>query len=406
MKKKNIEKLSKFIVDRTYVIPSEREILICASELRGMRYPPLSVSPSIIHYMNFMLLGAIKTGDLEPRELPILTHPPSKEEVRVFHEVFSVNSTFDIKKPSIGFEIEQAPEFYETRLLWQLLGGHHEYYGAYEVLLPPMHIDGDKNYCVWKNALSDLKHFVSEYYETDDEDSYNACGSHTHVCLPSSPMRSPKLWAKTINTLISLLPIFAPFFSNPYVYVDGKVRRIETGNRYSFRRKVWYWCHIPAYVIADDIINVSQENARKLKPDDMPNSYYAVQLNRYRKSIATIEIRVNEAHPLQAWCATWLMVRYAEIIPRSPLFCNLEDLYKRTITTYSAKINDTLELDVIRGDDKVFTGSMTVNRVEVIKKIYKEVSKHYTMPKKLLEVYKLIIKDVRLPDIDVLKQLM
>lgn len=374
---------------------------------------PKRLDDYTIRYVNFMLLGLARSGDVEPRRM-LLDVEPSQDEINTFNKFFNVESAFSVK--GIGFEIEQPPEAYRLcgASFWRLLGGHHEYYGQYEISIPPLNIDyKGKNLRIFKKVMRNLEYFVSEieeYNPDDDEAKFRGCGSHVHISI-NGTVRS---WAKLMNTLISLTPIFAPFFSwHYYLGKDGIEKKVSNENFFNFREELTHWCKMVDYVTIDDVERIVKESKylRKSKPNENDNSYSIIQINKYRKAIITIELRLNEAPPPLAWLAVYLMVKYSMLIDKSPMIIDIDDLYNEQIFSNTCPprgmpINDELNFHVIRSDKLVFNSAkIKAKRFNIIGKIYEIVKRVYGMPKPLEEILLHVLREGKLPNFRMIREI-
>ena len=260
---------------------------------------------------------------------------------------------------TIGFEFE----FYSPRMAHEeegdsfvarlalALAYHRDYYDTMEVVSPPIGLDKHE-YLPLLNEIEEAIDVVfrgvrvSDYYDPVKYGQPNSCGTHMHVRVNVEAGERYKMMARMHNWLVVLTPLIAPLITMGRVLdVPSKEVYEVPGTEYGFRSRAFHYGVKPMMISAREVrlFENSSGYSRGYEPVDGANEWYAVELNRYRKSTTTIEVRLTETH----WLAGYAMAEMAWELSRKtpPPYIDLDRLY-RSLETVRIEYNPRHVIEV------------------------------------------------------------
>jgi len=218
--------------------------------------------------MSSLLNYFVVTKDMAPNVI-------REEEIPIEALVRYEWSKRELRLPNISHEVEMPYDSSYVDKLLEVTRVRDEHNGC-EVSLPVTSIYSPPPMLVyWYMEKIGVE---VPYVDYDDEDY----GNHVHLVTYAEGM------VKLYNTILELLPWFAPFFA---------------GYRRGFRYSIEEWA--------------SPEARRLSSMYRVERAYWAVTPNR-RHMTPHVEIRMADSHPIESWAGAVLLTEYASIIPLSP----------------------------------------------------------------------------------------
>lgn len=204
-------------------------------------------------------------------------------------------------------------------MLMRRLHFHNDYGVIYEISLPPFSIPPRKTDLLIAYYAEELTGIigarVSHCIGYDDERS---ASQHFHVRSVNF-----QLLARMANWMISMIPIVKFIGTMPYHirhYYHGRVEyrylRKERTDSTMFRPMVTHYSKKPYYISAATIQELENADVSTRGYDPEPgNFFYAIELNKYRKNIVTLENRLTENHVLSSIFLTELFYNLSQRYP-------------------------------------------------------------------------------------------
>ena len=207
----------------------------------------------------------------------------------------------------------------QLNMLMRRLQFHNDYGVIYEISLPPFSIPPRKSDLMIAHYAEELTGIigarVSYCIGYDDERS---ASQHFHVRSTNF-----QLLARMANWLIATIPIIKFIGSMPYYvkyFYRGRVEYHYFGREKTdsavFRPMVSHYSKKPYYISAATIQELENTNVNTRGYDPEPaNFFYAIELNKYRKNIVTLENRLTENHVLSSIFLTELFFNLSQKYP-------------------------------------------------------------------------------------------
>jgi hypothetical protein len=243
------------------------------------------------------------------------------------------DKTYDPAMPEFDISrIEKIALYYKYHVDWKLV-----YEMTSSVLAYPLR-KIDVMMLTEMEALASLLGYRVSDYDVDNDDVYDkrTCGSHLHF-------RVNDRWkmARMANWLAVLSPFLIPLWSLQRELMYKSELEVSDMDRgmVKARSMFHHYTLAPKYITSRDIAEADMEE-RNYRGYDLvdENEFYAVELNKYRKNTVTIEVRVNEQHPL----AVIAMLEIADELSSRPVpIVELEGLYQN-IPIYPVEVKSIL----------------------------------------------------------------
>jgi len=174
----------------------------------------------------------------------------------------------------------------DVTFVTSVLDYHVDYSTAHEITLPPITLPITSKHATLYN-MGEAFTMLTGIRVRHDQYNNQSCGSHLHFSATDR-----YLMARMANWTMILSPLSVFLRSNPYHLTESNDIVFDI---YAWRPRISHFASPPRY-IDNMLVQNAPRGWRGLRPDNNPNSFYAVEINRYRKDAVTIEDRIPESH--------------------------------------------------------------------------------------------------------------